>query len=326
MNVNLSGASRVARPLVSVGLVTFNRAGTLPRAIASVLSQDYSNFELLIYDDASADGTQCIGQCAAAKDRRVRYVRHQTNIGMTANFVAVLRAARGELFMWLSDDDWLGPHYIAQCVQELTTNRRHSVVCGVTRFYEANVLTSRSERIDLLGGDAASRVVMYYRNVRSNVVLYGVVWRELLLRIPYTNTFGADLLVSASLACAGTVKTLESTYIGYSVSGISSDSKGLALYYGFSKRAARNPYRRFVYEAVVDIWCRSPVYQRLSHLSRFLLCARVVFVLRERFVMPRCEARIRGAAKLRTRLRRLQLTMRRWTRHVCSLWSRGGAS
>lgn len=93
-------------PLVSVITPTFNRALLLPRAIQSVLSQDFQDWELIVIDDGSTDETPKI--VARVDDSRVRYVRfeHNRGIGMARN--EGVRLAQGELIGFIdSDDVWL---------------------------------------------------------------------------------------------------------------------------------------------------------------------------------------------------------------------------
>ena len=93
-------------PLVSVILPTFNRAHTLPRAIWSVLNQSYSNIELLVVDDASADNTSDIVR--AIGDPRVRYLLLPKNGGASFARNAGMREAKGAFLAFQdSDDEWL---------------------------------------------------------------------------------------------------------------------------------------------------------------------------------------------------------------------------
>lgn len=106
----------VKNDLVTIGLVTYNRSFLLREVIDSLLAQTYTNFELIISDDCSSDDTQKICEQYARKDDRIRYIRHNKNIGGVNNFNFVLKRARGEYFMWAADDDLWEPDFILELV------------------------------------------------------------------------------------------------------------------------------------------------------------------------------------------------------------------
>jgi hypothetical protein len=89
-------------PLISVVMPTHNRAGLLPRAIDSILAQEYGNWELLVCDDGSVDGTAAVME--AVDDRRVRYLPAPA-AGAGAARNRGLEAASGELIAYLDDDN-----------------------------------------------------------------------------------------------------------------------------------------------------------------------------------------------------------------------------
>ena len=69
------------KPLVSIGLPTYNRATSLGRAVESALTQDYRNIELIVSDNASTDETETLCAEFCRRDSRVRYLRD--NLRMT---------------------------------------------------------------------------------------------------------------------------------------------------------------------------------------------------------------------------------------------------
>jgi glycosyltransferase involved in cell wall biosynthesis len=92
-------------PLVSVILPTFNRAGSLLRAIESVLAQTYREFELILVDDGSSDDTPAIA--ASVKDARVSYIRLAKNQGQSAARNVGISKSKGSLIAFQdSDDTW----------------------------------------------------------------------------------------------------------------------------------------------------------------------------------------------------------------------------
>ena len=80
-----TGADTDARPLVSIGIPTYQRAKTLDRAVESALAQSYANIEIVICDDGSNDATEIICRDLSRRDARVRYLRSPANLGLAAN-------------------------------------------------------------------------------------------------------------------------------------------------------------------------------------------------------------------------------------------------
>jgi glycosyltransferase involved in cell wall biosynthesis len=95
-------------PCCSIVLPTYNRARTLPRAIASVMAQDEPDFELIIVDDASTDGTE--RWLAGVTDPRIRVLRCDRNGGPSAARNRGLAAARAPVTAFLDSDDVFYPN------------------------------------------------------------------------------------------------------------------------------------------------------------------------------------------------------------------------
>ena len=94
------------KPRVSVVIPTYNRAGLLGRAVRSVLNQSFEDFEILVVDDASTDGTDEV--ISSLNDERVKYFYHGENMGISAARNTGIRNARGKYIGFLdSDDEWL---------------------------------------------------------------------------------------------------------------------------------------------------------------------------------------------------------------------------
>lgn len=99
------GAINAKIPCVSIGMPVFNGGKYIREALDSLLAQTFTDFELIISDNASTDGTEAICKEYEEKDSRIRYVRQTENRGAAANFRFVLGEARGEYFMWAAADD-----------------------------------------------------------------------------------------------------------------------------------------------------------------------------------------------------------------------------
>ena len=103
-------------PRITIGLAVYNGEPYLESTLASLLAQTYRDFEILVADNASTDGTRAIVQAAGARDPRVRYLGADRNRGAAWNHNRLVTAATGELFMWAGHDDLFGPTYLEACV------------------------------------------------------------------------------------------------------------------------------------------------------------------------------------------------------------------
>ena len=115
-------------PRVSIGLPVYNAEKYLDEAINSILSQTYTNFELIISDNASTDRTQEICLTYSKKDPRIKYIRNGKNLGAAPNFNKTFMLSSGEYFKWAPYDDLIEPDFLSQCVQVLN-NRPDVVLC-----------------------------------------------------------------------------------------------------------------------------------------------------------------------------------------------------
>ncbi|MFB7513289.1 glycosyltransferase family 2 protein [Streptomyces sp. NPDC056144] len=108
-----------ALPRLSIGLPVYNGEEYLAESLDALLGQTYEDFELIISDNASTDGTQDICRRYAEKDSRIRYRRLPRNIGATPNHNLVFTESRGELFKWASHDDLYARDLLRRCVEAL---------------------------------------------------------------------------------------------------------------------------------------------------------------------------------------------------------------
>lgn len=141
------------KELVSIGLPTFNRASILKRAVDSLLAQTYTNFELIISDNASTDDTEKICREYAQRDRRVRYFRQEPSIGMMGQFDFLIDKKRGDFYMLASDDDWWNPDFILKLKNKLDSHPE----CGVAMSSLKQIHEDGSFVNEIVFGDEVSK-------------------------------------------------------------------------------------------------------------------------------------------------------------------------
>ena len=130
-------------PRVSIGLPVYNGENYITEALDSILAQTYSDFELIISDNASTDRTAQICQHYAAKDRRVRFDRNSQNLGAAPNYNRVFQLSSGQYFKWAAHDDVLAPNFLQACVQVLD-NDPDVVLC----HSRARLIDERSQLVE----------------------------------------------------------------------------------------------------------------------------------------------------------------------------------
>jgi glycosyltransferase involved in cell wall biosynthesis len=109
-------------PLVSVGLFVYNGEQFLKAALDSILNQTFTDFELIISDNASTDRTGEIAEAYAKRDGRIRYYRSEKNMGAGWNARRVYELATGKYFKLAAVDDLIEPDFLRQCVAVLESD------------------------------------------------------------------------------------------------------------------------------------------------------------------------------------------------------------
>ncbi len=212
-------------PKVSIGMPVYNGEKFIRQAITSLLAQTFTNFELIISDNASTDGTDAICLEYASKDGRIRYVRQSENRGAPANFQFVLDEAVGAYFMWAAADDAWEPLFIEELVKILGANPEtvvafcemdHVNLCNdVIRNYPLIRNTSISENESVgnkLFLNNSFQKYLFQNLLHGKVnIMYGLVRREKLILADVFKRWGnygwgADLLMVASILRYGDVK------------------------------------------------------------------------------------------------------------------------
>jgi glycosyltransferase involved in cell wall biosynthesis len=121
-------------PFVSILIPTYNRETLIAESIHSALSQDYENFEVVVVDNASTDGTWSQIQRMASADSRVRAFRNENNVGPVLNWIECARQAQGTLSKILWSDDLIDPKYLSSTVPLLADPRLSFVYTAAQIF------------------------------------------------------------------------------------------------------------------------------------------------------------------------------------------------
>jgi glycosyltransferase involved in cell wall biosynthesis len=179
------------RPFISIAIPTFRRPDTIRRAIASILDQDFSNWELVVSDDEGPEGsTWPIVDEYARTDSRVRIIENRRGRGQVENTNNAMLACAGSWVKLLHDDDWLAPGALRTFVQ---VSKKHPLAAFMT--CAANII--EENRVKLHAPPPAEERVLVYSSQQCLRDLYLVRTTRSLGIIPST------LLINSKVIHAG---------------------------------------------------------------------------------------------------------------------------
>jgi glycosyltransferase involved in cell wall biosynthesis len=194
-------------PRVTIGMPVYNGERFLREALDSLLAQTFTDFELVISDNASEDATGAICTAYAGRDSRVRYLRQDINHGAAWNHNRVVEEARGELFKLACYDYVCDPAMIAACVQALDRHPEAVLAYPRTRMMmrgDMSTLQEYTSDMELSSPSAAMRFGDLIDEAPPSFPLFGVVHLAALRKTPLFESYKAsDRVVLVRLALAG---------------------------------------------------------------------------------------------------------------------------
>ncbi len=165
------------KPLVTIGMPTYNRPIELEKAIISAINQTYTNLEILISDNCSTEelvDNLCKKYCSI--DKRIKYVRQIQNFGPGKNYEYVFKNASGKYHIYLADDDWLSENYIEECVEFLEQNEGYAIAFGQMNFYNLDYsILRKCYQVSFDESAREDRIKKYCLTAINSSLSYGVV-------------------------------------------------------------------------------------------------------------------------------------------------------
>lgn len=267
------------KPLVTVGITSFNRPKWLYQTLSSVKNQTYSNLEIFVCDDASflPEVDQTINSFIKIASN-IKYLNHYKRKGPITNLNQILEKSNGKYFIWLCDDDWIDSTYIEKCVSFMENNPDYSLTVGKTNFYVGDSFLFEGCRINIEEDDRLRRIFSFYKQAlgTANSPNFGVIRKELLLKVNLRNIAGHDNILVSNLAYMGKIKTLETTHINRRLGGASETLQKLSKIYSYSKFEQKLPYLSLCINIIKDIIINSNIYNRSSFSSRCFLALKLL--------------------------------------------------
>jgi glycosyltransferase involved in cell wall biosynthesis len=198
-----------------IGVPLYHLTEHREAALGSLLAQRFTDFELLLVDDAPSEEAEKAARELCARDARVHYVRNERRLGMTGNWRRCFELARerhpeAEYFAWGSDHDRWEPEWLAALVEALDADPQVVLAYPVIDIVDADdtVLVPNVGELDTTGeSDPAERVRRTYLEMSAGNMVYGLFRAEAIEAAGvFRNVIGPDRLLLVELSFRGSFR------------------------------------------------------------------------------------------------------------------------
>ena len=154
-------------PLVTIGLPVYNSEKYVAKSLESLLSQTYTDFILIINDNASTDSTPDICKRYATQDERVRYYRNEQNIGNPRNFNRILELTETKYLKWSTADDLWDPAFLERAMEVMESDPGVILCYPKTYLIDADGQITREyeDNLHLMQDDPADRFLQLLKDI-----------------------------------------------------------------------------------------------------------------------------------------------------------------
>ena len=249
---------------ITIGMPLYNERKYIEKTLESVFNQTYQNFELVISDNHSDDGTDEICQKYAERDKRVRFFRQKENIGALENFKFVLDQARTPFFIWLSGHDIWHPQLLEKLLYSFKKSKDSDLILVFPKVIvpSLNIEYKWLRRWDTSHiGNPIERYKIILQDLGSFAV-YGLWKTEALRKIKFRKTIVSDALILASASLIGKFKIEEEAIFYRTINHPPMNRKSILIrqiknlypknkIYEVAENITSQKYRDFVYSLIL---------------------------------------------------------------------------
>lgn len=155
----------------------------MEKALNSILSQTFKDYELIISNNASNDQTHKICKKFIQSDSRIRYYKQRKEIDALNNFNFVLQKSKGKYFMWWAHDDTRSKNFLEECVRELSSNP--NIIAATCPFRFEGETNAKLIKYSL-AGDRETRFKAWFKNYkRCHGIFYCLIKKTVLNHCPF---------------------------------------------------------------------------------------------------------------------------------------------
>lgn len=169
-------------PAVSIIIPIYNVEKYLERCLSSIKKQDFCDFEVIMVDDGSSDGSGKIAQKFAEKDSRFILYTHE-NLGTSETRNFALRQSRGEYISFIDSDDYIAPNFISSLYYAAKNSNSDVTMCGFSIHYEQNgkIKPMKSLKAGEYSKDEAMGLLLRDKEIRF--FIWNKLWRTELIKV-----------------------------------------------------------------------------------------------------------------------------------------------
>ena len=185
--------------MISIIIPVYNVSQYLNECIRSVVNHSYKDFECILIDDGSSDGSEIICNQWEQKDSRIKVI-HQPNQGVSKARNRGITEAQGEYIAFIDSDDWIAPNYLNELFQPIEKYNVDLVVCGLQRHYSNGAFKNYSYKTGII--HIEQQDTNAFTDINKKFLLFGPVIKlykrtiiqEHNIHFPPEYTYGEDLL------------------------------------------------------------------------------------------------------------------------------------
>lgn len=158
-------------PKISIVIPVYNTENEIDKCMTSILSQVYSNFEVILVDDGSTDKSYDV---CCKYEKRYEFVRvlHQNNAGPSVARNNGINVAKGKYITFVDSDDFVSPNYLECLMKLIETNNADIAVVGLKKVYSYNTTIYSTEKMNgdvlVLSGSEAVKNMLYQKNIDTS--------------------------------------------------------------------------------------------------------------------------------------------------------------
>jgi glycosyltransferase involved in cell wall biosynthesis len=200
---------------LTIGLPVYNGERFLIQAIESIMNQSYQDFNVIISDNGSTDGTQNICENFEQMDKRISYHRYNNNKGAAWNFNNVFRLSNSNYFKWAAADDYCSPDLFEKCINELKSDDSISLAFGkIINVNENGDESFEMQYSELIHHDDPVKRFNYMINLNpSCMAVFGIFRSSLLQRSALIGNYpSSDKNLIAQISLAGKLHEIPDSF------------------------------------------------------------------------------------------------------------------